>query len=105
VEHALREKQIFINFLRTPSSWMRDGDPLGAGEHRMKKLKLEDLAVTSFDTIRGRTRERGTVRAHGPGTEVPFGTYDIVDCGDTRYFDCTYGCSQNTGCPNGCIEL
>jgi hypothetical protein len=73
----------------------------------MKKLKLEDLVVTSFETAAA-GRARGTVlgaqSGRPGGCEVPLGTYDIVECGDTAYFDCTYGCSQNTGCPNGCIE-
>jgi hypothetical protein len=73
----------------------------------MKKLKLEELVVTSFETASA-ARARGTVLGAANTAvrpcEVPFGTYDIQDCGDTQYFDCTYGCSQNTGCPNGCIE-
>jgi hypothetical protein len=31
-------------------------------------------------------------------------TYDIDECGDTRYFDCTFGCSVNTNCAAGCGE-
>jgi hypothetical protein len=75
----------------------------------MKKLKLEDLAVTSFETAAAGTRAHGTVlgaaaRSDRPGCPRPIETYDVQACGDTQYFDCTFGCSQNTGCPNGCIE-
>ena len=72
----------------------------------MKKLKLESLEITSFVTSPVVARERGTVQGHGPypGGPVVLKTYSIAECGDTRYFDCTFGCSQNTGCPNGCIE-
>lgn len=70
----------------------------------MIKLKLDALEVTSFATTPAGARARGTVNAHGTGTVVPLQTYDIVECGDTRYFDCTYGWSVNTACPNGCID-
>ncbi|HEX6748688.1 MAG TPA: hypothetical protein VF092_15425 [Longimicrobium sp.] len=73
----------------------------------MKKLKLESLDVTSFETAPAAVA-RGTVDANSgihPGGPVVLETYDIEACGDTRYFDCTFGCSVNTNCPNGCIEL
>lgn len=71
----------------------------------MRKLKIESLQVESFDTTPVATQGRGTVNAHdGPGTHVPLLTYSPAECGDTNYMDCTYGCSINTACPNGCIE-
>lgn len=75
----------------------------------MKKLKLEDLQVTSFETTSDAARARGTVlgaaQSNRPGCERPFETYDIQACGDTQYMDCTFGCSINTNCVNGCIEM
>jgi hypothetical protein len=61
----------------------------------MRKLKLESLQVESFATAPA-PRERGTMHAHQQ--HVPFETYDIEVCGDTRYFDCTFGCTVDTGC-------
>jgi hypothetical protein len=77
----------------------------------MRKLKLESLNVESFDTTATAPRLRGTVAGHG-NTGVSYceicrhsydnvcepDTYDVVLCGDTRYFDCTYGCTVDTGC-------
>jgi hypothetical protein len=72
----------------------------------MKKLKLDELHVTSFETTAAGVRARGTVAAHGgPGGPKPLRTYSIEECGDTMYFDCTLGCSINTNCVNGCIEM
>jgi hypothetical protein len=61
----------------------------------MRKLKLESLQVESFDTAPA-ARQRGTMYAHQQ--HVPFETYDVEECGDTRYFDCTFGCTMDTGC-------
>lgn len=72
----------------------------------MRKLKLESLKVESFDTTPVAPQARGTVDAHAkPSTQVPLLTYSPAECGDTNYMDCTYGCSINTACPNGCIEV
>lgn len=72
----------------------------------MKKLKLESLEVTSFETTSDAARGRGTVVGHAPRTRAcPPETYNVDLCGDTQYFDCTLGCSINTNCPNGCIEM
>jgi hypothetical protein len=68
----------------------------------MRKPKLESLTVESFSTIPAAVQRRGTLYAHQQ--HVPFETYDIQECGDTRYFDCTYGCSVNTNCAGGCVE-
>ncbi|HEU4883323.1 MAG TPA: hypothetical protein VFT45_13775 [Longimicrobium sp.] len=66
----------------------------------MRKLKLESVKVESFHTTSIAPRERGTVNAHGkPG---PIQTYNVDLCGDTQYFDCTLGCSQNTQCAGAC---
>jgi hypothetical protein len=70
----------------------------------MKKLKLESLEVTSFATTAHASRASGTVQgAANPTHNCPPQTYNPDICGDTMYFDCTLGCSQNTACPNGCI--
>jgi hypothetical protein len=67
----------------------------------MRKLKLESLQVESFATTAVAQLAHGTVDAHGkPG---PLETYNVERCGDTRYFDCTLGCSMNTACPDGCV--
>jgi len=68
----------------------------------MKKLKLEDLVVTSFETAAG-ARDRGTVDGYAAGTRnCPPATYG--GCADTEYFDCTLGCSRMTDCPYSCVE-
>ena len=68
----------------------------------MRKLKLESLKIESFSTTPAAPSRRGTLYAHQQ--QVPFETYDIQECGDTRYFDCTYGCTVNTNCAGGCVE-
>ncbi len=71
----------------------------------MKKLKLEELEVTSFATTSGIARERGTVNAHAKlGGPVFIETYNIERCGDTQYFDCTFGCSYLLSC-TGCTAV
>jgi hypothetical protein len=65
----------------------------------MKKLKLESLEVTSFETGAAGL-ELGTV--HGRSivpTPPTFGPCQPTD----PNFDCTYGCSQDTGCPENCM--
>jgi hypothetical protein len=64
----------------------------------MKKLKLDDLQVASFETVADRANARGTVDAHQirPSRLRPCYPTD-------PNFDCTYGCSQITACP-GCVE-
>lgn len=63
----------------------------------MRKLKLDALHVESFETSPAAPTGRGTVDAHMP-VPHPLATYDIVECGDTQYFDCTLGCSHLTHC-------
>lgn len=64
----------------------------------MKKLRLEELSVESFDTTRSADDGRGTVRGHS-GNE---GTYCIYTCGHCESFvECTndschpYTCSES----------
>ncbi len=64
----------------------------------MKKLKMDDLQVTSFETVAGGPVMRGTVDAH------QIGASRLRPCYPTDpNFDCTYGCTANTGCPDNCV--
>lgn len=81
----------------------------------MHKLKLESLQIESFVTapepaIRGTVRGNADIDtgATGPvqpwtGTGPVIATYNVRDCGETQYFDCTYGCSINTRCIRYCL--
>jgi len=72
----------------------------------MKKLKLENLEVTSFATTADAPRGRGTVHgAARTNNGCPIQTHSVEVCGDTLYFDCTLGCTMNTACPTGCIIM
>ena len=65
----------------------------------MRKLKLESLAVESFETAPMAPGTRGTVDAHAkPPKPTTLQTYNIDVCGDTMYFDCTLACSHLTHC-------
>ncbi|HEX5871585.1 MAG TPA: hypothetical protein VFY65_14260 [Longimicrobium sp.] len=86
----------------------------------MRKLKLESLQVDSFETTGTGGTSRGTVQGHadidtgtGGGSAVSVcvicqpqsiyyicqpPTYDVRTCGDTQYFDCTFGCTQHNTC-------
>ena len=77
----------------------------------MHKLKLESLQVESFDTTDNGSRLRGTVEAHAdvdsrgcPGGTGPsycvvcYATYDVRQCPETEYMDCTFGCTQANSC-------
>jgi hypothetical protein len=67
----------------------------------MKKLKLEDLTVTSFDTAPNAPQTRGTVDGHAKPT-----LFITCRCEPTDpNMDCTYGCSRDTGCPDNCIII
>lgn len=91
----------------------------------MRKLKLEALHVESFETTAAAPRMRGTVQGNAavPGTTIQPGTgvsecyvcqpwsadrrcvpetYDVYACGDTRYFDCTFGCTMACSDRNSC---
>ncbi|HYW11862.1 MAG TPA: hypothetical protein VE871_07880 [Longimicrobium sp.] len=70
----------------------------------MRKLKLESLAVESFETTPVAQQARGTVDAHARPRPTTLQTYNVEICGDTMYFDCTLGCSRNT-CPDYCVVL
>jgi hypothetical protein len=91
--------------------------PIPSTEPPMRKLKLESLNVESFDTTATAPRLRGTVAGHENSAECgdtgmsycqlchhsddtvcETDTYDVVACGDTQYFDCSYGCTMDTGC-------
>lgn len=68
----------------------------------MKKLKLEDLTVTSFETASNEPQLRGTVDAHGKPQPAPESM--IGPCYPTDpNFDCTYGCSRESACPDNCV--
>lgn len=68
----------------------------------MQKLKLESLTVESFETTSNASRLRGTVQAHDsiqptpPTVSIP--TYDVEECGETQYFDCSLGCPSIAPC-------
>jgi len=72
----------------------------------MKKLKLESLEVTSFETGAAAPLRRGTVL----GRDAKPAPLTFNNCPQTAWtcptdpnFDCTYGCSMNTACPEGCV--
>lgn len=71
----------------------------------MRKLKLESLNVESFVTSPVAAQARGTVDAHGKPQPTTLQTHSVEVCGDTMYFDCTLGCSNNTNCAGGCGVL
>lgn len=79
----------------------------------MRKLKLESLQVESFDTTATAPRLRGTVAGnadtdtgmsycqicrHSYDNVCEPDTYDVVACGETRYFDCSLGCPSIAPC-------
>jgi hypothetical protein len=72
----------------------------------MRKLTLESLQVESFETTAAAVAARGTVQGHQDpvpcSSIVLLPTYNVQECGDTKYFDCTYGCSVNTDCAYTC---
>lgn len=69
----------------------------------MKKLKLEALEVTSFETSPTAARDGGTVHAHSAGTDPSFvpvlsgfeecATWSPADCPTDPDFCCTMGCT------------
>ena len=65
----------------------------------MKKLKLEDLQVTSFDTAPNGPAARGTIDGHAKPTQNFTCTCNEPTNPDR---DCTLGCSINTDCPYSC---
>jgi hypothetical protein len=64
----------------------------------MKKLKLESIEVTSFETSGETPEKTGTVRGNQQAASYPFA------CPTTPEMDCTYGCSHFTACPDGCVS-
>ncbi|HYH78741.1 MAG TPA: pinensin family lanthipeptide [Longimicrobium sp.] len=67
----------------------------------MKKLKLDSIEVTSFETSAGETREFGTVLGRD-GKPAPITTFCQPTTPD---MDCTYGCSRDTSCAEACVGL
>ena len=74
----------------------------------MKKLKLESLEVTSFETGAAAPLHRGTVL----GRDAKPAPLTFNNCPQTAWhcptdpnFDCTYGCSNFTNCPDNCGQL
>jgi hypothetical protein len=72
----------------------------------MKKLTLESLEVTSFETAPV-SALRGTVRANDAQPVSKANCASILaPCYPTDpNFDCTYGCSRDTGCPDQCVVI
>jgi hypothetical protein len=68
----------------------------------MKKLKLEDLEVTSFDTAPDAPQMRGTVDGHAKPSQQ-FITCACEPTDPNR--DCTLGCSRDSGCPDNCVIM
>lgn len=67
----------------------------------MRKLKLESLIVETFVTTPAAPRVRGTVNAHSEPQPAPpsiICTYDVEECGETQYFDCSLGCPSIAPC-------
>ena len=67
----------------------------------MKKLRLESIEVTSFETCAAETQAHGTVHGRDAKPVPPF----TLQCQTTPDMDCTFGCSRNTACPEGCVVL
>lgn len=68
----------------------------------MKKLSLDALEITSFETTPEPVRGRGTVAAHQQVKPLPPSAFGPCEPTDAD-FDCTYGCSMDTGCPDNCV--
>ena len=70
-----------------------------------KKLKLEELEITSFATTEGVSQLRGTLHAYAGGPKPPRPSL-IGPCYPTDpNFDCTYGCSRESACPDNCVLI
>ena len=71
----------------------------------MKKLKLEAIEITSFETSNVvAPAQLGTVR--GQQQVAPAPASMLGPSYPTHpNFDSTYGCSQNTACPDRCVRL
>lgn len=69
----------------------------------MKKLKLESIEVTSFETSGEMAGQAGTVRGNQQVAAAPAASYPFA-CPTTPEMDCTYGCSHFTACPDGCVS-
>ena len=73
----------------------------------MKKLTLESLEVTSFETGARDREERGTVFAHATNRNCTGIGCDTYICPTTPAMDCTYGCTRYNCVTNetNCIEM
>ena len=71
----------------------------------MKKLRLDDLAVESFDTVRAPEKEKGTVFAEQQCTCYTCTCPGCPTCGATCPATCAYTCddaSCNESCDGTC---
>lgn len=67
----------------------------------MKKLKLEDLEISSFETLPSAPKERGTLKGH----QIQLPPSRFRPCYPTDpNFDCTFTCSHGSDCPDYCID-
>jgi hypothetical protein len=64
----------------------------------MRKLKLESVKVESFETTPAAAEKRGTLYAHQQHSPISIETYDVEECGETQYFDCSLGCPSIAPC-------
>ena len=64
----------------------------------MRKLKLESVTVESFATVAAASTVSGTMHAHQQDPYPTTQTYDVRKCGETQYFDCTFGCPSINRC-------
>ena len=69
-----------------------------------KKLKLESLEITSFETTSSGAQVRGTLHAYEGPKPPPASRFGPCYPTDPN-FDCTYGCSMNTACPERCFVI
>ncbi|HET7230168.1 MAG TPA: hypothetical protein VFJ16_09210 [Longimicrobium sp.] len=66
----------------------------------MKKLKLDSLEITSFETSPAVRESLGTV--HGRAAAL---APTVFACPTTPDFDCTFGCSYHLSCPESCVQF
>jgi hypothetical protein len=67
----------------------------------MKKLKLEELEISSFETLPSAPEARGTLKGH----QIQLTPSRLRPCYPTDpNFDCTWTCSHGSDCPDYCID-
>jgi hypothetical protein len=70
------------------------------------KLKLEELEITTFEPAPNAPQARGTLYAHAkPQPPSAFTCPTALNFPTDPDFDCTYGCSRDTGCPDQCFVI